>query len=59
MNEIDLEKKELAFSYLLLVPLVIMVAVIAIYPVVYAIILSFTDRDLFSTSMEPSRTKQT
>lgn len=51
MKEIPIEKKEFLFSYLLLIPLFIMVAVIALYPVVYAVILSFTDRDLFSTAM--------
>jgi multiple sugar transport system permease protein len=51
MNDFDLEKKEVAFSYLLLVPLFLMVAVIAIFPVVYAVVLSFTDRSLFSTDM--------
>lgn len=49
MNEIDLEKKQVVFSYVLLVPLLVMVAVVAIFPVVYAVILSFTDRTLFST----------
>ena len=49
MSEIELEKKQAIFSYVLLIPLVVMVAVVAIYPLVYAAILSFTDRTLFST----------
>lgn len=48
---IALEKKERFFSYSLLVPLVVMVAGIQFFPIIYAFILSFTDRELFSTSM--------
>lgn len=51
MNNLSMERRQVLFSYLLLAPLLIMVAVIALYPLFYAVVLSFTDRDLFSTGM--------
>lgn len=45
-----LENKERFFSYSLLVPLLVMVAGIQLFPIIYAFVLSFTDRELFSTS---------
>ena len=50
MKEITLENKQQAFSYMMLIPLVLMVVGISAYPFIYALVLSFTDRDLFSTS---------
>jgi multiple sugar transport system permease protein len=51
MNEISLEKKQLMYSYVLLAPLLILIVVISLFPVVYALVLSFTDRNLLDTSM--------
>jgi multiple sugar transport system permease protein len=51
MKNISLEKKHLIFSYAMLAPIFLMVAGLALYPVVYAFVLSFTDRDLFDTSI--------
>lgn len=51
MMDISLERKERLYSYGLLVPLLVMVVGIAILPIGYAVFISFTDRELFSTSM--------
>lgn len=48
--DVALEKKERLFSYSLLIPLFLMVAGIQLFPIIYAFVLSFTDRQLFSTS---------
>lgn len=48
--DVALEKKERLFSYSLLVPLFLMVAGVQLFPIIYAFVLSFTDRQLFSTS---------
>ncbi|MBW2057731.1 MAG: sugar ABC transporter permease [Deltaproteobacteria bacterium] len=45
-----LEKRQKLFSYSLLIPLFVMVAGIQLFPIIYAFVLSFTDRELFSTS---------
>lgn len=50
--DVALEKKERLFSYSLLVPLFLMVAGIQLFPIIYAFVLSFTDRQLFSTSLD-------
>ena len=49
--DVALEKKERLFSYSLLIPLFLMVAGIQLFPIIYAFVLSFTDRQLFSTSL--------
>ena len=51
MNAMNLESKQRFFSYVMMAPLIVMVLVILVYPFVYALVLSFTDRDLFGTSM--------
>ena len=48
MAEITLERKQAYFSYAMLIPLFIMVVGIALFPIVYAIVLSFTNKGLFS-----------
>ena len=48
--DLSFERKEQLFSYILLIPLFIMIAGLAVFPIVYALVLSFTDRGLFSTS---------
>lgn len=50
--DVALEKKERLFSYSLLIPLFLMVAGIQLFPIIYAFVLSFTDRQLFSTSLD-------
>ena len=50
MKEVSLENKQRVFSYTMLIPLALMVLGISAYPFFYALVLSFTDRDLFSTS---------
>ena len=49
--DVALDKKERLFSYSLLIPLFLMVAGIQLFPIIYAFVLSFTDRQLFSTSL--------
>jgi multiple sugar transport system permease protein len=49
--DVSLEKKERVFSYSLLIPLFVMVAGIQLFPIIYAFVLSFTDRSLFSTTL--------
>ena len=51
MKEITLENKQRLFSFTMLVPLALMVLALSAYPIIYAIVLSFTDRGLFDTSM--------
>ncbi len=50
--DVALERKERLFSYSLLIPLFLMVAGIQLFPIIYAFTLSFTDRGLFSTSLD-------
>ena len=50
--ELLLEKRKIVFAYALLAPLLLMVLVIAVYPLVYALVLSLTDRELFSTGFD-------
>ena len=49
--DITFEKKDRLLGYSLLLPLFVMVAGIQLFPIIYAIALSFTDRELFSTSL--------
>ena len=48
MPELTLERKQTVFSYTMLIPLVVMILGIAIFPILYAVFLSFTNKGLFS-----------
>jgi len=48
MPELTLEKKQTVLSYTMLIPLVVMILGIAIFPILYAVFLSFTNKGLFS-----------